>query len=228
MHSRPLLPVLLLAVVLAPAVSPSLRAAPNPAAAPAAVINLFNGHDLAGWEYVTLGHATLADVCRVLPGGILAVAGKPIGWLAAPGTYRNYRLHVEWRWTAKPGNSGVLVHISSGPKDRVWPLCLQIQTKTQRAGDLLPMAGFTFAEPLSTPPRARTPQLDRRQPASEKRAGEWNSCDIVCRDGAVECSINGVRQNRVTHCVPDSGRIGLQLEGAPYEARNLRLEPLAP
>jgi hypothetical protein len=39
-------------------------------------------------------------------------------------------------------------------------------------------------------------------------------------------SINGVAQNRVSGAMPKSGPIGFQLEGTPYELRNLRIEPL--
>jgi hypothetical protein len=42
----------------------------------------------------------------------------------------------------------------------------------------------------------------------------------------IEVAINGVKQNRVTGCTPASGRIGLQLEGTPFELRNVRLETL--
>ena len=192
----------------------------------AAEILLLNGHDLAGWELLTSPGAEIGAVCRVNPDGTLAVAGQPLGYLATVETYRNYRLHAEWRWTGRPGNGGVLVHISSGPKDRVWPLCVQIQLKHGNAGDLLPMAGAAFAEPLSTAPGAKTPQLNHASPDSEKPAGEWNSCDIVCQNDTIEVRINGVRQNRVTGCAPHEGRIGFQLEGTPFELRNVRLTPL--
>jgi hypothetical protein len=195
-------------------------------AARAQETSLFNGHDLQGWQLVATPVADIATVCHVQPDGSITVAGEPAGYLATTSPYRNYRLHAEWRWTGKPGNSGVLVHISSGPRDRVWPLCLQIQTKHGNAGDLLPMAGATFAEPLSTAPGAKTPQLNHSAADSERPAGEWNSCDILCRAGAVEVSINGVLQNRVTGCVPREGRIGFQLEGAPFELRSVRLTPL--
>jgi subtilisin family serine protease len=169
----------------------------------------------------------IKTVCTVRPDGVLAVAGKPVGYLVTTGSYENYRLHVEYRWpadAARNSNSGVLVHVASGPVDRnTWPLCFQVQTNVTRAGDLLPMAGAKFTESLSTAPGARTPQLDRRQPDSEKPLGEWNSLDIVCRDGVIECTINGVLQNRVTGGKPCAGRIGLQLEGFPYEIRNFHL-----
>jgi hypothetical protein len=150
--------------------------------------------------------------------------------LVTTGSYENYRLHIEYRWPAdavQNSNSGVLVHVASGPVDRnTWPLCFQVQTKITRAGDVLPMAGAKFAEPLSTAPGARTPQLERRQPDSEKPFGEWNAIDIVCRDGTLEVSVNGVLQNTVTRCEPREGKIGFQLEGTPFELRNIRLAPL--
>jgi hypothetical protein len=196
----------------------------------AAPAELFNGKDLTGWELVATPATDLAAVCHVNAEGVLAVAGKPIGYLATTDTFQNYRLQLEYRWTAKsdrPANSGVLVHIASGPVDRnTWPQCFQVQTKEGRAGDLLPMAGAKFAETLSTAPDAKTPQLDRIGLNSEKPVGEWNSVDIVCRGDTIVCSINGVRQNRVTKCTPQAGKVGVQLEGFPFELRNIRLTPL--
>ena len=197
-------------------------------AAPA--IDLWNGRDLTGWEFVSPSPADIKTVCIIKPDGVLAVAGKPVGYLVTTGSYENYRLHVEYRWPADAvnnSNSGVLVHVASGPVDRdTWPLCFQVQTKVTRVGDLLPMAGAKFAEPLSTAPGARTPQLERRQPDSEKPLGEWNSLDLVCRGDALEVSINGVLQNTVTRCEPRAGKIGIQCEGFPYELRHFRLTPL--
>ena len=189
----------------------------------------FTAPDFPGWELVTPEKAALASVCHALPDGSVAVDGKPVGYLQTTASFENFRLHAEWRWTDKAGNSGVLVHIASGPVDRnLWPRCFQIQTKNTRVGDLLPMAGVTFAEKLSTPPDAKTPQLNRTAADSERPVGEWNACDVVCRDGTIEVTVNGVLQNRVTGCAPAAGRVGFQLEGTPYELRAVRLEPLSP
>ncbi len=196
----------------------------------AAPVDLFNGRDLTGWELVANPATDISLACHVVDGGVIAVAGKPVGYLLAAGSYANYRLHVEYRWpaeAARNSNSGVMVHISSGPVDRnTWPVCYQIQTKINRAGDLLPMAGARFAETLSTAPEATTPQLDHLGLVSEKALGEWNSVDVVCRGGTIQVSINGIFQNKITHCTQHAGRIGIQLEGFPFELRNLRLTPL--
>jgi len=183
---------------------------------------------LEGWELVSTPPGVLSEVCRPGPEAVVAVAGKPSGYFATAASYSNYRLRAEWRWSGKPGNSGILVHISSGPKDRVWPLCYQIQFKHKSVGDLLPMAGACFATPLTTPPEAKTPLRAHEAADSELPPGEWNRCELVCRGDTIEVSVNGVRQNRVTGCSLQAGRIGFQLEGEAYEVRAVSIEPLAP
>ncbi|AVR95738.1 3-keto-disaccharide hydrolase [Pseudoduganella armeniaca] len=197
------------------------------ASVPAREVSLFEG-GLSAWELRTEPAAPLEDVVTVLPDGVLAVAGKPPGFFATRAVYRDYRLHVEWRWTGQPGNAGMLLHISEGPMDRVWPVSLQVQTKRGSAGDLLPMAGASFAETATSPPGAQPVIKAHTAPDSELAVGAWNSADIVCRDGTVAVSINGVPQNRVTAVRPAAGRIGFQLEGAPYQLRNVTLVRLVP
>jgi hypothetical protein len=192
----------------------------------AGAVDLFNGRDFSGWELKTSPAASIDSVFRMLPGGVVASAAQPSGFLATLNSYRNYKLHVEWRWSGKPGNGGILLHISEGPMDRVWPLSLQVQTKRGNAGDLLPMAGASFAEPLTSAHGAEPRIKAHTAPDSELAAGEWNVCDIVSRDGKVEVTINGVVQNSVTRSEPASGRVGFQLEGAPYELRRVELVEL--
>ena len=188
--------------------------------------DLFAARGFTGWELRTDPAAAAADVFKLLPDGAIATAGKPSGFLASTESYRYYRLHVEWRWTDKPGNGGVLLHISDGPMDRVWPTSIQVQTKHGNAGDLLPMAAATFAEPPTSAPGAQPVIKARTGENSERPAGEWNSADIVCRDGTIDVAINGVAQNRITKAQPAEGRIGFQLEGAAYQLRSVTLEKL--
>ena len=192
---------------------------------PAHPLVLLSGKDLTGWEYITPGKEAIATVCHLLPDGVLAVDGKPNGYLQFAGSYENYRLHAEWRWPGKAGNSGVLLHISSGPVDRIWPTCFQMQMKLTRAGDMLPMAGAASL-PSRFRPIPRRPSSIVGPTAARKPLGEWNSCDIVCRGDTIEVTLNGVLQNKVTKCLPASGQVGFQLEGIAYELRNVRIEPL--
>jgi hypothetical protein len=180
----------------------------------------------AGWEFVTDPPVAIGAVCSARPDGVIAVAGSPVGYLATISSHRDYRLHAEWRWSGKPGNGGALVHISSGPKDRQWPVCIQVQWKNTAVGDILPMAGASFAEALSTPPGAKTPQLNRIGPDRERPAGEWNASDITCRGASIELTVNGVALNRVTGVTVAEGKAGFQLEGTPFELRNVSITPL--
>ncbi len=196
-------------------------------------IDLLAGKSLAAWELVTLPTtpAEIGAVCKFNVDGSLAVAGKPVSYLALKTPYENYRLHAEWRWpkeAAKNSNGGVLLNLTGGPTGgTAWPVCFQAQMKLTRAGDVLPMNGAKFAEKLSTAPDAKTPQLDRTNAADpEKPLGEWNSYDIVCRGDTIEVTVNGVLQNKISKCEPATGKIGFQLEGTPFELRHVRIEPL--
>ena len=182
---------------------------------------LFNSHDFAGWEFVATPAADIGTVCKLLPGGIIAANGTPVGYVATTASYQNYRLHAEWRWTGKAGNSGILIHLNSKPSEPGWPLSIQMQMKTKFVGDLMPMAGATFAEPLE--PSPKNPRRPHTAPDSEKAAGEWNTCDIVSRNGTIEVTINGVLQNKVSAAAPSAGRIGFQFEGDAFELRQVRL-----
>jgi hypothetical protein len=193
------------------------------AATPTATL-LFDDESLAGWRFVTPGTEGVKQICKLSPEGVLKVSGKPNGYLETLRSFENYRLHVEWRWIDKPGNGGILLHITEGPMDRIWPVCFQVQTKNTRAGDVLPMSAAQFAE--SPTPKMTPAQLARSSADSEKAVGEWNTCEIVCQADTIEVTINGVLQNRVTKCVPASGKIGFQLEGTPFELRNVRITPV--
>jgi Domain of Unknown Function (DUF1080) len=193
-------------------------------------IVLWKSKDFTKWELVSNPSGAIDSVCKIENDSVLTVAGKPIGYLATIDSFENYKLHLEYRWSidaAKSSNSGILVHIATGPIDRnIWPRCFQIQTKITHTGDLLPMAGAKFSEPLSTPPDAKTPQLERKKSDSEKPVGEWNIVEVVCLNDTIECMINGIVQNKVTQCDPHSGKIGIQLEGTPFQLRNIWLTVL--
>jgi hypothetical protein len=89
-------------------------------------IELWNGKDFTGWKFVTNSAMDIKSVCTMKPDSVLVIAGKSIGYLVTTDSYENYKLHLEYRWpqgAAQNSNSGVLIHIASGPIDRnTWPL----------------------------------------------------------------------------------------------------------
>ncbi len=187
---------------------------------PTGKIELFDGKSLAGWSFVSADPQTPASAVWSVRDGVIVCAGKPMGYARTLQRYRDYQLHLEWRFPSGPGNSGAFVHISG--EDKVWPTCLEAQLMSGDAGQLRCNGGSKVAE--LTP--ASVIAVSRCAPDSEKPVGEWNRCDIVCRGDTVTVHINGVLQNKVTGASVSAGAIGLQSEGKPVEFRNIVLEPL--
>lgn len=187
-------------------------------------LSLFNGEDLAGWK-VHLRDSDKESDCFKAEDGALVCAGKPIGYIRTAKDYKNYKLHVEWRWVVpeegKKGrrNSGVLLHMSK--PDRVWPKSIECQLMSGNAGDFFVIGGTDMKE--HTGKGRRVPKDGK---SSEKPLGEWNEYEIVCAGNTITPYVNGVEKNEATGTSVESGKICLQSEGAPIEFRNIYLEPL--
>lgn len=184
----------------------------------AALVHLWNGTDMAGWR-LFLKDGTPESAVWSVDGDALRLSPIPNGYFRTETPDSNYLLHVEWRWPEAPGNSGVLLHIQQ--PDQVWPACIQVQLKAEVAGDLIGMLGVDFPEIVDK----ASLTARKLHPASEKPAGEWNICEILCVGDTIEVTVNGVIQNRATHLGVTSGCIGLQMEGRqPVEFRNVWLQ----
>jgi len=192
-------------------------------------VALFNGVDLDNWTIYT-GEADVdpSDLFRVKD-GVIQVAGTPNGYIRTMDSYSNYELHVEWRWTEEPVNSGVLLHVQG--EDMIWPHAIECQLKHERAGDVVLIgkgAGITVEDStyLVESEENRFLIIPRMEDSSENPAGEWNRYDIRSVDGNLEVKVNGVLQNRGSGMTPTEGNIVLQSEGAPMQFRDLYLIPL--
>jgi hypothetical protein len=184
---------------------------------------LWNGQDFTGWTRVLQDpHVDVDEVWRVRD-GVLFCSGKPYGYMRTQQPYTEYHLHVEWRWPETPANSGVFVH--AGGPDHVWPVCIECQLKAGSAGDFVLMNGadLTVAGKARRDPTQQFVSIRKKNPSTEKPAGQWNTYDIECRGGAVRCLVNGTLQNEGTKAAPSSGWICLQSEGGPIEFRNIYL-----
>ncbi len=189
---------------------------------------LWNGRDFDGWKRVVSDPAADVDEIWQVRDGVIFCSGAVNGYLRTAETYRDYHLHVEWRWPDEPTNSGVLLHASQ--PDQVWPPCIECQLKASNAGDFVLMngTGLTVDGVLRQNPNRQFVVIVKKSPTSEKPAGQWNSYDIHCQGDSIRCLVNGVLQNEGTAAVPSFGYIGLQSEGGPIEFRNIYLIPLEP
>lgn len=187
---------------------------------------LFNGKDLSNWEKVVFEEADVDDVFRV-EDGFIKVSGVPNGYMITRDSYSDYQLHVEWRWVADPGNSGVLLHVQETNLQE-FPLCIEAQLMNSNAGDIVMIghgAGVSVGDSvyLVKPGESRFKVARKCKETSEKVAGQWNTYEITCKGDHIELIVNGVKQNQVTGSTLDAGKIALQSEGAPIEFRNLYL-----
>ncbi len=188
-------------------------------------IELFNGQDFTGWEFVLTDNTANPDTVWTINDGIIRCNGIPNGYMRTEAEYENYTLYLDWRWVEKEGNSGVLLHTQV--PDNVWPVCVECQLRSRSAGDFIMMkCGSLTVDGKDYSSTDRFVIIQKKQEGIEKPVGEWNSYKIVCNGDEISCYVNGVLQNKGTGSSLTRGKICLQSEGAPIEFRNIRLEML--
>lgn len=152
--------------------------------------------------------------------GTYVCAGKPAGYLYTTNEFKNFILRLDWRWPAKPGNSGVLMRMT-GPH-RVWPRSIEAQLMHGNAGDFWNIGGV----PMRTVDARRRRGNTKKTHDAEKPAGQWNRYEIIVDEGWIQLRINGQVVNEAWDCEEIAGRICLQSEGSPIHFRNVRVTPL--
>jgi hypothetical protein len=192
-------------------------------------IELFNGQDLDNWKIVVGSEDGEPKDLFYVEDGLMNTIGDPFGYIQTKESYNNYKLHLEWRWTEEPSNSGVLLNVQ-GP-ELIFPHCVEAQLMHGKAGDFVLMgkgAAITVKDStyLVTSEERRYLAIPKFEESSENPTGEWNSYDITSKDGTLELYVNGVLQNKGTGMTLTEGNIALQSEGGPMQFRNIYLQPL--
>lgn len=193
-------------------------------------IELFNGKDLKGWQYVLADPQVKMEQVWSVHDGILLCQGTPVGAIYRGPDVTNFRLVVEYRWPGKPSNSGVFSRISQPIK--ALPIAVETQLKNGSAGDVLGLQGKKVASgqprffevkahPLAGDISGVAKLADR-----EKPAGEWNRIEILATGANYKVWMNSDLVNEVTGVEVNSGPVGVQSEGGPVEFRRISLTPL--
>jgi len=202
------------------------------------VKKLFNGKDLSGWHTDVPDMDTHPDVLSpfIVRSGILVTLGKPEGHLITNDEFQNYRLEIDYRFTAEPGNCGVLVHASTlRALYDMFPKSLEVQMMHENAGDF-----WCIVENIEVPDMEKrrgpkenwgiTEGKERRilnlTDGSEKTVGEWNTMVIECLNDEIKVWVNGDLVNHGFNCTATKGRIAVQAEGSEVEFRKIELTPI--
>jgi Domain of Unknown Function (DUF1080) len=201
-------------------------------------VSLFNGKNLDGW------HIDVPDMDKnpalknpfIIRNGMLVSMGKPEGHLITDKIHKNYRIEIQYRFAGKPGNCGLLLHVST-PRSLygMFPKSIESQMMHQNAGDF-----WCITEDIEVPnmekrrgPKANWGSVDgkeRRIPNltdnSEKPLGDWNTMVVECWKDEIKVWVNGTMVNHGFHCTAQKGQIALQAEGAEVEFRKVVLKPI--
>ena len=187
---------------------------------------LFNGKDLSNWSFLVDKNAVPAEHVFYVQEGMIHIKGNPFGYMHTKEKYRNFNLHVEWRWpNGVKANSGIFLLIEE--LKNPFPNGIECQLHAGDAGDFVLLSGSDLAE-YQTPSgqqRPAFPVVKKWKESTERPAGEWNEANIFVREGVITVFINGQLQNIGTNKVKE-GYIGLQSEGNDIEFRNATITTL--
>ncbi len=203
-----------------------------------AKLNLFNGKDLSGWhmDVPELDAKPEGQKPFVVRNGLLVSLGTPGGHLITDQSFQNYKLTVEYRFSATPGNCGVLVHASKPRRlYGMFPQSMEVQMQSGDAGDF-----WCIGEDIEVPdmearrgPKAswgvdgdRARRIKNLTDGSEKPVGQWNTMVIECNRDMVKVWVNGTVVNEGHKATAQRGQIAVQAEGSEVEFRKLELERL--
>jgi hypothetical protein len=199
-------------------------------------VALFNGKDLAGWRwYGPIATTKLEDVWSVKNGVLhcTALPGNATGYIDMDKEFKNFVLTVEYRHITT-GNGGTFVCIHG--TEKVFPDSIQIQGKFGNVGDLINQnTGMTkiTTDPARTKTSGKDVIIARLAPpappvgkTAEMPMGQWNILIITMNKGNLSVTNNGVLLNTAADIAPDSGKIGIQAEGAEMEFRKVELTPI--
>jgi len=182
---------------------------------------LFNGRDLAGWEWCVRRSRIRDNPFSVKQGGILSCTGRSPGTLRTATRFENYVLRFEWRVLegASECKCGIFVRMKSAGnyiKSHVGQEC---------TGDLVAVreAALSVRSYYETRKSGHSLWLISHT-RNEKPLGEWNTCEIACVASEITVESNGVMVNRLSGIEPWPTRIGFN--SAPIELRSIEIKEL--
>jgi hypothetical protein len=167
-----------------------------------ASVDIFNGHDLAGWTIMN-------DAKFSVTNGVIHLEACN-GWLRSDKQYTNFVFEMEWRPLQTNYNSGVFVRAglegSPFPND-AW----QINLKEAALASILKGARMMQPGPAQVKPPS---------------PNQWMRYQITVQGSSLKVRIDGKPAGEYEGLDAASGYVGVQAEGAAMEFRNVRIRIL--
>jgi len=201
--------------------------------------HLFNGVDLEGWhaDVPAADNNPGIEKSFIVNDSLLVSMGDPRGHLITDSVFSNYRLEVEYRFAAEPGNCGVLIHAST-PRAlySMFPKSLEVQMQSGDAGDF-----WCIVEDIQVPDmearrgpkeswgitEGKSRRIKNLTDGSENPLGGWNEMVVECIADTVKVWVNDDLVNYGYNCTVTEGQIAVQAEGAKVEFKKIDLTPIS-
>jgi hypothetical protein len=174
-------------------------------------VKLFNGNNLDGFKTILQTGKADEDKTFTVKDGAIVVSGSPNGYFYTDKSYKNYVIRFEWKFI-KDGNSGLLVHITG--KHTVWPKCVEVQGLQKDHGHIFAIGGAKGSF-----------KTDRDNQKKAIKIGEWNTTEVVAKDGEISSKINGLAISTGKSELME-GPIGWQSEGTELHFKNIMIKVL--
>lgn len=135
---------------------------------------IFNGRDLAGWEFVPSGKSGFSVEEGILRSGgakgMLWYSGEKIG---------NARIRVVFKMSNSNGNSGLFIRIPERPRSEAIAIHKGIEVQIDNRDDDWHCTGTLYS-------------MTRAKARAAKPAGEWNIMDVTLDGLRTIVHVNGV------------------------------------
>jgi Domain of Unknown Function (DUF1080) len=189
--------------------------------------SLFNAHNLDGWTPV----GSKANEDWAVRDGCIVCKGKHHSWLRSNREYGDFRLELEYQ--VSPGaNSGVYVHVPADGnhhRERTFlpPAGFEIQILDDHAPRYAGLKDYQYSASLY--------DIAGAQPHVSKKAGDWNTLEILCVGPRVVVTHNGIsvvdasaERYPLLALRNTKGYVGLQSHNGTVRFRKLRIESPVP
>jgi len=197
---------------------------------------LFNGTDLEGWYIYLRNYGVNHDpknIFQIRQDGVLYVTGEIFGYIATLKEYEDFHLKLEFKWGEKKWpprlnqkrDSGICYFFPDDSPDVVWPKSIECQIQEGDVGDFW-MIDSTSVVVDGERNVLKNYATFKKHKDNEKPNGEWNTVEVIAKDGNIKHIVNGVVVNEGNDPSVQKGKILLQSEGAEVYYRNVYIKTL--